>query len=215
MILAAPATPSADRRQLTSTSRACSHRIVVSYFGVSTTGLKTAHGFETTSGRTILSTWRRRAPLSRCLPEAVLRILRYLVGNYWGRYLGWPDLLVYKKDDFFFAEIKASKDKLSAEQKRWIVDPAVLGRNYRSGDSAAASRRGPEYTNRSEWRDPATLGGIGRDCRSGNGFAASGRRRWSSGVPTKERPPVPFRLRQGQRENQGDRCLLEAQPSAV
>ena len=55
-------------------------------------------------------------------PEAVLRILRYLVGNYWGRYLGWPDLLVYKEDDFFFAEIKASKDKLSAEQKRWIVD---------------------------------------------------------------------------------------------
>lgn len=55
-------------------------------------------------------------------PETVLRILRYLVGNYWGRYLGWPDLLVYKEDDFFFAEIKASKDKLSAEQKRWIVD---------------------------------------------------------------------------------------------
>ena len=45
-----------------------------------------------------------------------------IVGNYWGRYLGWPDLLVYKEDDFFFAEIKASKDKLSAEQKRWIVD---------------------------------------------------------------------------------------------
>ena len=55
-------------------------------------------------------------------PGAILRILRYLVGNYWGRYLGWPDLLVYKEDDFFFAEIKASKDKLSAEQKRWIVD---------------------------------------------------------------------------------------------
>ena len=55
-------------------------------------------------------------------PEAVLRILRYLVGSYWGRYLGWPDLLVYKEDHFFFAEIKASKDKLSAEQKRWIAD---------------------------------------------------------------------------------------------
>jgi len=55
-------------------------------------------------------------------PEAVLRILRYLVGNYWGRYIGWPDLLVYKADAFLFAEVKASKDKLSAEQKRWIVD---------------------------------------------------------------------------------------------
>ncbi|MCK4820979.1 hypothetical protein KA005_34760, partial [bacterium] len=36
-----------------------------------------------------------------------LRILRYLVGNYWGRYLGWPDLIVYDDSRFFFAEIKS------------------------------------------------------------------------------------------------------------
>ena len=65
---------------------------------------------------------KARAIVEVLTPEAVLRILRYLVSNYWGRYLGWPDLLVYKEDDFFFSEIKASKDKLSAEQKRWIVD---------------------------------------------------------------------------------------------
>ncbi len=58
-------------------------------------------------------------------PEDLLRILRYLVGNYWGRYLGWPDLLVCREGEFFFAEVKASKDKLSADQKRWIADNSV------------------------------------------------------------------------------------------
>lgn len=58
-------------------------------------------------------------PLIEVLPaEIIVRILRYLVGDYWRRYTGWPDLLVYKESDFFFAEVKASKDKLSAEQKR-------------------------------------------------------------------------------------------------
>jgi hypothetical protein len=58
-------------------------------------------------------------------PEVVLLILRYLVGCYWGRYLGWPDLLVHRDGEFFFAEVKASKDKLSADQKRWIADNAT------------------------------------------------------------------------------------------
>lgn len=58
-------------------------------------------------------------------PEVLLRILRYLVGNYWGRYLGWPDLFLYRNNGFLFAEVKASKDKLSAEQKRWIADNAT------------------------------------------------------------------------------------------
>ena len=50
------------------------------------------------------------------------RILRYLIRDYWGRYLGWPDLLVYKGTDWFLAEVKASGDKLSDDQKRWIQD---------------------------------------------------------------------------------------------
>jgi hypothetical protein len=50
----------------------------------------------------------------------VRRILRYLIESYWQRYLGWPDLLVFKEDDFFFAEVKASTDKLSDAQKDWI-----------------------------------------------------------------------------------------------
>ena len=58
-------------------------------------------------------------------PEVTLRILRYLVGNYWGRYTGWPDILVHRDSEFLFAEVKASKDKLSGHQKRWIADNAV------------------------------------------------------------------------------------------
>ncbi|WP_246739911.1 VRR-NUC domain-containing protein [Bradyrhizobium aeschynomenes] len=54
--------------------------------------------------------------------SAIVRILRYMVEHYWGRYLGWPDLLVYSKDEFFLAEVKASGDKLSDDQKRWIKD---------------------------------------------------------------------------------------------
>jgi VRR-NUC domain len=57
------------------------------------------------------------------LPPADIRnILRYLVENYWHHYLGWPDLLVYRDQEFFFAEVKASGDKLSDEQKRWLAD---------------------------------------------------------------------------------------------
>lgn len=52
--------------------------------------------------------------------ENTLKILRYLVSNYWQRYLGWPDLIIYNDNDFFFAEVKSSKDKLSECQKSWI-----------------------------------------------------------------------------------------------
>ena len=54
----------------------------------------------------------------------VVRILRYLVGDYWGRFTGWPDLLIHKDGAYFFAEVKASRDKLSEDQKRWIADNA-------------------------------------------------------------------------------------------
>ncbi|HDH27914.1 MAG TPA: hypothetical protein ENH13_02135 [Euryarchaeota archaeon] len=52
--------------------------------------------------------------------DATRQILRYLVEDYWGRYLGWPDMLVYNSCEFFFVEIKSSKDKLSEVQKNWI-----------------------------------------------------------------------------------------------
>lgn len=52
--------------------------------------------------------------------EKTLSILRYLLGDYWKRHCGWPDLLVHRDGEFFFAEVKSSKDKLSEDQKRWI-----------------------------------------------------------------------------------------------
>lgn len=52
--------------------------------------------------------------------DVTLRILKYLVGHYWKRYLGWPDLIVHNNSEFFFAEVKSSKDKLSEEQKSWV-----------------------------------------------------------------------------------------------
>jgi len=55
-------------------------------------------------------------------PSSIIRILRYLIGDYWARYNGWPDLLLYKKEEFFFAEVKASRDGLSDDQKRWITN---------------------------------------------------------------------------------------------
>lgn len=59
--------------------------------------------------------------LIEILPRDVIcRVLRYLVDGYWDRFCGWPDLLVYNDREFFFAEVKASGDKLSDDQKNWI-----------------------------------------------------------------------------------------------
>jgi hypothetical protein len=52
--------------------------------------------------------------------DALIRILRYLVAEYWQRYCGWPDALFYNGHEFFFAEIKSSRDSLSEDQKNWI-----------------------------------------------------------------------------------------------
>lgn len=52
--------------------------------------------------------------------DEICRVLKYLVGDYWRRYIGWPDLLVYKSDEYFFAEVKSSSDKLREDQKSWI-----------------------------------------------------------------------------------------------
>ena len=42
--------------------------------------------------------------------------------DYWGRYLGWPDLLIYRGAEYRMVEVKSSSDKLSDDQKRWIRD---------------------------------------------------------------------------------------------
>lgn len=55
-------------------------------------------------------------------PQALHAILRYLIDDYWGRYVGWPDLLLYRDAEFMLVEVKSSSDKLSADQMRWIGD---------------------------------------------------------------------------------------------
>ena len=63
---------------------------------------------------------KARAIISILPVDATIRILSYLIKDYWGNYLGWPDLLVYRGDEYFFAEVKSSSDKLSEDQKHWI-----------------------------------------------------------------------------------------------
>lgn len=58
--------------------------------------------------------------------DIITKILKFLVGNYWGRYCGWPDLLVFKKTEFLFVEVKSSRDKLSEDQKKWIRGNAEI-----------------------------------------------------------------------------------------
>lgn len=53
-------------------------------------------------------------------PQTLIKILDYLLKDYWGNYCGWPDLLIYNGSEFFFAEVKSSKDKLRENQKNWI-----------------------------------------------------------------------------------------------
>jgi hypothetical protein len=61
--------------------------------------------------------------LIELIPPVILKtVLGYLVLNYWGHYSGWPDLLVYRANQWFLAEVKSWRDKLNDNQKRWIED---------------------------------------------------------------------------------------------
>jgi hypothetical protein len=55
-------------------------------------------------------------------PAVLKTMLGYLILHYWGHRSGWPDLLVYRPDQWFLAEIKSWRDKLNENQKRWIED---------------------------------------------------------------------------------------------
>jgi hypothetical protein len=34
----------------------------------------------------------------------------------------WPDLIVFRDNEFFFAEVKSATDKLGKSQQRWLRD---------------------------------------------------------------------------------------------
>ena len=49
------------------------------------------------------------------------KVLEYMTMNYWKNFCGWPDLLIFRENDFFFVEVKSSNDKLSEDQKNWLI----------------------------------------------------------------------------------------------
>ena len=55
-------------------------------------------------------------------PASIVEMLRYLVEDYWGRRSGWPDLMIFRDHEFFFAEVKSATDKLGNSQQRWLRD---------------------------------------------------------------------------------------------
>ena len=72
---------------------------------------------------------------------------------YWDRYSGWPDLFVYKNQDFFFAEVKSAGDELSKSQKQWIHGnrehlrlPFKLVRVHQSDPYAAPATEAAVYS---------------------------------------------------------------------
>jgi VRR-NUC domain len=61
--------------------------------------------------------------LIEILPSAsIVEMRRYLVEDYWGRRSGWPDLIIFRDNEFFFAEVKSATDKLGTSQQRWLRD---------------------------------------------------------------------------------------------
>ena len=52
--------------------------------------------------------------------DTLMEVLRYLIEHYWGRYAGWPDLLVHREKEFTLVEVKSAGDKLRAAQQEWI-----------------------------------------------------------------------------------------------
>jgi hypothetical protein len=61
--------------------------------------------------------------LIEILPSAsIVEMLRYLVEDYWGRRSGRPNLIIFRDNEFFFAEVKSATDKLGTSQQRWLRD---------------------------------------------------------------------------------------------
>jgi hypothetical protein len=55
-------------------------------------------------------------------PGSIIELLRYLIEDYWGRRAGWPDLLIFRENEFFFTEVKSATDRLGKSQQRWLRD---------------------------------------------------------------------------------------------
>lgn len=52
--------------------------------------------------------------------ETVIAGVEWAIQNFWQRQPGWPDLFVYKGNDYTFIEVKSPNDELSHEQMNWF-----------------------------------------------------------------------------------------------
>src|SRR5687768_16657580 len=69
-------------------------------------------------------------------PDTVMRILRYLIGSYWQRYTGWPDLLVYNDGAYFLCGSQRVGRQVTRRSE------AVGGGQYFGSSAALPSRQG-------------------------------------------------------------------------
>ena len=83
-----------------------------------------------TQGRVLVTPEGSTQTQDALSPHGLKRILRYLAGDYWQRYLGWPDLLTWRSSphgpsDLLFLEVKSSSAKLAEVQRSWIEGNAA------------------------------------------------------------------------------------------
>ena len=77
-----------------------------------------------------------------------IEILRYLIEDYWGRRAGWPDLLVYLGNEFFFAEVNLQLQvrrepiTLNSRQRDRLHFPFKLVEVLREADLGGAAGSG-------------------------------------------------------------------------
>jgi hypothetical protein len=61
-----------------------------------------------------------KAALNILPKEIVISSLEWAIQDFWQRQPGWPDLFVYKGNEYKFVEVKSPHDKLSQEQMQWF-----------------------------------------------------------------------------------------------
>jgi hypothetical protein len=66
----------------------------------------------------------------RVMPQSlVLKCIGWAVRDFWNRQPGWPDLFVFRTNEFQFVEVKTPHDKLSLEQMswfKWAIEKAAI-----------------------------------------------------------------------------------------
>lgn len=61
-----------------------------------------------------------RASLAILPSSLIINSVRWVIQDFWARQPGWPDLLIYRDEDFRFSEVKSPLDCLSQEQMNWF-----------------------------------------------------------------------------------------------